>query len=244
VQDLTVAKDSLPPVPEDHVARQVRCFAAAQEKKDKDAVKKQRSRKILEREALIKRCRKQRLEGLPEEESPSEMTSGEEDDDDDDDDAELRYDTATTLAYLPDVRFLQEPVGGGSTSQASRVASAPIEGEEEWTEGRAHEGPSGRRSAEPVVLPSSSVALHPRARSPWTSLAGKSTPPPPETRAPSSGVRTRGQMASAAKRTPEASSTKALRSPGLTKGPTEGSSQKPSSGLGKPGAKPLIPMSG
>jgi hypothetical protein len=210
----------------------VRCFAVAQEKKDKDAVKKQRSRKILEREALIKRHRKQRLEGLPKEESPSEMTSGEEDD------------TATTLAYLPDVRFLQEPVDGGLTSQTSRAALTPVEGEEEWTEGRAHEGPSGRRSAEPVVLPSSSVALHPRARSPWTSLAGKSTPPPPETRAPSSGVRTRGQMASAAKRTPEASSTKALRSPGLTKGPTEGSSQKPSSGLGKPGAKPLIPMSG
>jgi hypothetical protein len=43
------------------------------------------------------------------------MASGEEDDDDDDD-AESQYDTVTTLAHLPDVRFLQEPVSGGSTS--------------------------------------------------------------------------------------------------------------------------------
>jgi hypothetical protein len=68
---------------------------------------------------LIKRRHKQRLEGLPEEESPPEMASGEEDDDDDDDDdddAESQYDTVTTLAHLPDVQFLQEPISGGSTS--------------------------------------------------------------------------------------------------------------------------------
>jgi hypothetical protein len=42
------------------------------------------------------------------EESLSEMALEEEDDDDDsnDDDAELWYDTATTLAHLPDVRSL------------------------------------------------------------------------------------------------------------------------------------------
>jgi hypothetical protein len=79
----------------------------AQEKKEKDAAKKRCNWKILEREALIKRRRKQRLEGLSEE-SPSEMASEEEgdDDDDDDDDAESRYDTMTTLAHLPDVRSL------------------------------------------------------------------------------------------------------------------------------------------
>jgi hypothetical protein len=117
VQDLTAVKDSPPSVPEDRAARQVRRFSAAQEKKEKHATKKWRNRKILEREALIKRCRKQRLEGLSEEESPSETASEEEgDDDDDDDDARSRYDTATTLAHLLDVRSLQEPVGGGSTS--------------------------------------------------------------------------------------------------------------------------------
>jgi hypothetical protein len=58
MQDLTAAKDSLSPVPEDHVARQVRHFTTAQEKKGKDATKKRCNRKILEREALIKRHRK------------------------------------------------------------------------------------------------------------------------------------------------------------------------------------------
>jgi hypothetical protein len=116
VQDLTAVKDSPSSVPEDRAARQVRRFSAAQEKKEKHATKKWRNRKILEREALIKRCRKQRLEGLSEEESPSETASEEEGDDDDDDDAGSRYDTATTLAHLLGVRSLQEPVGGGSTS--------------------------------------------------------------------------------------------------------------------------------
>jgi hypothetical protein len=90
----------------------------AQKKKEKDATKKWRNRKILEHEALNKRHRQQRLEGLPMEESPYETASGEEDDGDDDmdDDAESWYDTATALAHLPDMRFLQELVGGWSTS--------------------------------------------------------------------------------------------------------------------------------
>jgi hypothetical protein len=35
------------------------------------------------------------------------------DDDDNDDDARSCYDTVTTLAHLPNVRSLQEPVGRG-----------------------------------------------------------------------------------------------------------------------------------
>jgi hypothetical protein len=52
------------------------------------------------------------------EESPYEMALGEEDDGDDDidDDAESWYNTTTALAHLPDMRFLQEPIGGWSTS--------------------------------------------------------------------------------------------------------------------------------
>jgi hypothetical protein len=115
VQDLSAVKDSPPLVPEDHAARQVRRFSVAQEKKEKDATKKRCNRKILEREAFIKRRRQQRLEGLPEEESLSE-TALEEEDDSDDNDAGSRYDTATFLAHLPDVWSLQGPVGGGSTS--------------------------------------------------------------------------------------------------------------------------------
>jgi hypothetical protein len=54
VQDLSAVKDLLPPVPEDHAARQVRRLFAAQEKKEKDTAKTRRNRKILEREALRK----------------------------------------------------------------------------------------------------------------------------------------------------------------------------------------------
>jgi hypothetical protein len=162
-----VVKDSWPPVPEDRAAREVRRLSTAQKKKDKDAAKKRQVRKALEREALNRRHRQQRLEGLPVEESPSEMASDDDDDDDSDDSgAESRYDTMTFLAHLPDVRSLQGPIGGGSTSQASRAALAPVEGEEKLAGGRAREGPSERGSTAPGVLPTTSVVPHPRVQSP------------------------------------------------------------------------------
>jgi hypothetical protein len=49
----------------------------------------------------------------------------------------------TSLAHLPDVRPLLEPIGG-STSQASREVSAPIEGEGELGERGAGAGPLAR----------------------------------------------------------------------------------------------------
>jgi hypothetical protein len=139
----------------------VRHLSTAREKKEKDAAKTRHNRKIHEREALLKCHRQQWLEGLLEEESPSETALEEEEDDNNDNNAGSRFDTVTFLAHLPDVRSLQGPVGMGSTSQASRADSAPVEGEEERPEGRAHEGPSERRSAELGVLPMTSVA-------PWT----------------------------------------------------------------------------
>jgi hypothetical protein len=142
VQDLTAVKDSPPPVPEDRAAREVRRLFAAREKKEKDVVKTRRDRKARERKVLLRHRRQQQLEDLPEEEFPSESVSEEEGDDNDDDDVGSRYDTVTFLVYLPDVRSLQGPVGGGSTSRASRAASTPVEGKEERPEGRAHEGPS------------------------------------------------------------------------------------------------------
>jgi hypothetical protein len=59
------------------------------------------------------------------------MASEEESDDSDDNDAGSRYDTATFLVHLPDVRSLQGPIGGGPTSQVSRATLVPVEGEEE-----------------------------------------------------------------------------------------------------------------
>jgi hypothetical protein len=145
MQDLSAVKDSRPSVLEDHAAQEARCILAAQKQGEKDAAKKRQIRKALEREALNRRRRQQRLDGLPIEESPSETASKEEEvEDSDDDDAGSRYDTMTFLAHLPDVRPLLEPISRGSTSQALRVVSAPVEGEEELAKGRAREGPSER----------------------------------------------------------------------------------------------------
>jgi hypothetical protein len=104
---------------------------ASQQKEVKVAAKKSQIHKAQEQEALKKRRRQQSLDGLPLEESPSETVSGENDDDSDEDDAALsRYDAATGLADLPDVHPFLEPIGG-STSQASRLASVSVEVEEE-----------------------------------------------------------------------------------------------------------------
>jgi hypothetical protein len=81
---------------------------------------------------LKKHRRQQSLDKLPLEESPSETVSGE-DDDSGDDDAWSRYNTVTSLAHLPNVRPFLESIGG-STSQASRGALAPVEGEGELGE--------------------------------------------------------------------------------------------------------------
>jgi hypothetical protein len=244
MQDLLVVKDSWPPVPKDHAAREVRHLFVAQKKKEKDAAKKCQIRKALECEALNRLRRQQRREGLPIEESPSETASEEDEDEGSDDNgAESRYDTMTFLAHLPDVQSLQGPVGGGSTSQVLRVASSPIEGEKEPAGGRAREGPSEKVSTAPGGLPTTSMAPRPHVRSPQTSLAGGPTTLMPETRASSSGVRTHGQMASSAQRTLEALSAQAPRSSGPSGGLMEGLSQKPSSGSGTLGTRPLIPLS-
>jgi hypothetical protein len=166
------------------------------------------------------------------------MASEEESDDSGNNDAGSRYDTMTFLSHLPDVQSLQGPIGGGSTSRASRVASAPVEREEERPEERAHEGPSERRSAKPKAPLTTSVALRTCAQSPCTSSGGGAVASMPEVEAPSSGVRTRGQT------TAGASSAQARGCSRPTRGLTEGLSPRASGGSGKPGTKPLIPMSG
>jgi hypothetical protein len=109
----------------------VRRLSTAQEKKEKDVAKMRRNRKICEREVVLRHRHQQRLKGLPEEESSFKMASEEESDDSGNNDAGSLYDTATFLSHLPDVWSLQGPVGGGSTSRASRAALAPVEREEE-----------------------------------------------------------------------------------------------------------------
>jgi hypothetical protein len=161
VQNLSAVKESRPSVPEDRAAREARRLLAAQKEEEKDAAKKRQVWKTLEQEALKKRHRQQSLKGLPLEESPSETVSGE-DEDSGDDDARSWYDTVTFLAHLLDVRPLLEPVRG-STSQASRKVSAPVEGEGEPREGKARVGPSARGATSSGAPREGSVAPLPRA---------------------------------------------------------------------------------
>jgi hypothetical protein len=110
---------------------------------------------------LKKRHRQQSLDGLPLEESPSETVSGE-DEDSGDDDTGSRYDTATYLAHLLDVRPLLEPIGG-STSRASREASGPVEEEGEPGERETRVGPSARGATSSEVPQEGSVSPIPIA---------------------------------------------------------------------------------
>jgi hypothetical protein len=238
---LTAVKDSSPPVPEDHVAREVRRLSMAREKREKDAAKMRCGRRIRECEALLRRCRQQWLEGLPEEESPVESVSEEESNDND---TGSQYKTTTFLMHLPDVRSRRYPSAGGSTSQASRAASAPVEGEEDRPEERAHEGPLERRSAEPGIPLTTFAAPRTCTQSPRTLSAGGAAASMPEAGALSPGIRTRGQVALMTQRTLRTSSAQARGSSRPTRGSMECSSQGALGSSGKPGTKPLNPMSG
>jgi hypothetical protein len=115
---LSAVRDTRPPLSEDQPAREVRRHQASLKKKAKDTAKKRQIRKAKEKEALKKRRRQQSFDGIPLEESPSKMVSGEDDDDDDsdgDDDALSWYDAATGLADLSDVRPFLEPIGGSTS---------------------------------------------------------------------------------------------------------------------------------
>jgi hypothetical protein len=169
------------------------------------------------------------------------MVSGE-DDDSGDDDAWSWYDTVTSLAHLPNVWPLLEPIGG-STSQVSREALAPVEGKGEPGERGAGAGPSARGAAPSRAPQEGSVAPLPRARSPRVQPAVGAAVSASEVRAPSTGVRTQGQLASAAQRSSDAPLARAPRSIRLTGGSTVGPSQALPGGSGLPVSRPLVPLS-
>jgi hypothetical protein len=107
LQGMRDVRASPPPVPEDAERRAENRALAEAHKERKDADEARRKRKSLERDELEKRRRRQRLEGLPEEPSPSsssmEFSS-------DDDESEVGR---GPLDHLPDVR---ETVPGASAS--------------------------------------------------------------------------------------------------------------------------------
>ena len=109
-------RDSPPPIPEDARRRAANRAHAEAKKKKKDAKEARRNKKILKHEALEKRCRRQKQDGLPVELSPSPSLS--EDSLDEDDRIERGR---GPLDHLPDV---------GETTLGALVSSPAFLGEE------------------------------------------------------------------------------------------------------------------
>ena len=101
--------DSPPPVPEDARRRAANRAHAEAQKKKKDAKEARRNKKIVEREALEKRRRCQKQDGLPVELSPSPSLS-----EDSEDDGFERG--RGPLDHLPDVR--ETAIGASASSPA------------------------------------------------------------------------------------------------------------------------------
>jgi hypothetical protein len=110
---LSVLRETRPPVPEDRPAREARRQHASKKKQTKETAKKRAIRKAKEVEALKKLQRQQTIDGVPLAPSPSETILGEDDDSSgEDDDALSRYEAATGLGDLPNIRPLLEPIRG------------------------------------------------------------------------------------------------------------------------------------
>ena len=111
------------PVPEDAGQRAINRAHADAQKKRKDAKAAKRTKHILAREALDKRRRQQRKDGLPLEESPSTSLSMEASDGNDKGEG-----GRGPLDHLPDVVEVAPEVSASSPR--------PREGEEKRTRGR------------------------------------------------------------------------------------------------------------
>jgi hypothetical protein len=117
-QGLRIYKPVRPPVPEDAAGRAARRLATEKEKEKKDAEKARARERMLAREALEKRRRRQARDGLPRESSPETPDDDYDDNDDDDEDDDM----AARLGLIPDLRL-----GQGSLSQppSGLAPSAP-----------------------------------------------------------------------------------------------------------------------
>ena len=160
-------RSSPPPVPEDAGQRAINRAHADAQKKRKDAKAAKRTKHILAREALDKRRRQQRKEGLPLEESPSMSLSTEASDGNDKGEV-----GRGPLDHLPDVEevapgaSVSSPAPPGRGEEADPgPAVAPSGAEADTPEARA----LGKRAVSPV---SSAVAAEP--------VAVEATPPAPQ----------------------------------------------------------------
>jgi hypothetical protein len=216
-QDLSALREMRPPVLEDRPAREARRRHASKKKQVKETAKKRLIRKAKEVEALKKLWRQQAIDGVPLAESPSETVSGEDDDDSDgeDNDALSRYEAATGLGDLPDIRPLLEPVGGSSSSVVV------VEKTEEEAEKEA--GPSTGGATLPWAQQGGSTEPPAPIQAPPAQAEVGAAAPASSSVVPPVGVRTLGQLASEAQRMQGGVSARAPRS------------ARPTATVGRPG---------
>jgi len=149
-QGIRDVRGSPPPVPEDARRRSVNRARAEEAKKKKDAKEAKRTKKLLAREKLDARRRRQRLDGLPLEPSPSSSVS------DSSSDGGGREVGTACLGHLPDIREMVPgaparsltPLGGGG-GVPGPVAARP---------GAEADTPEARVSEERAVSPMGSTA--------------------------------------------------------------------------------------
>jgi hypothetical protein len=155
---LRIYKPVMPPVPEDAADRAVRRLAVEKEKEKKDAKKARARERMLAREALEKRRRRQARDGLPRESSLETPDDDDEDDDDDDEDDDM----AARLRLSPDPRPGQGSLGrppSGLAPSAPGVGTPRSPSEE-------------RRQAEGVLDPFAETIV--------VTSGGRADPPAPQ----------------------------------------------------------------
>jgi hypothetical protein len=159
-QGLRIYKPARPPVPEDAADRAARRLAAEKEKEKKDAEKARARERMLAREALEKRRRRQARDGLPLEPLPD--TPDDDDDDNDDEDDDM----ATRLGLSPDSRL-----GQGSSSQPPSGLAPSVPGA-----GTPRSQSEERRQAEGVLDPLAEII--------GVTPGSQADPPVPQEQAP------------------------------------------------------------
>jgi hypothetical protein len=215
-----------PPVPEDAADRAAWRLAAKKEKEKKDTKKARARERMLAREALEKRRRRQARDGLPREPSPETPDDDDDDDDDDDEDDDM----AARLGLSPDLRL-----GQGSPSQPPSGMAPSVPGA-----GTSRSQSEERRQAEGV--------LDPLAETVVVTPGSQADPPAPQEQVPvlvtqeagpSVVVTTPGQTALSAPRASEAET--------MPK-PAVGQPSAAPTGIGARGASPqarlALPQSG
>jgi hypothetical protein len=218
VQDLSAVKESRPPVPEDQASREARRLSAAQKKEEKDVAKKRQVKTALEHEALKsaatnRASRVSRSRNLPPRWSQGRMKTAATTTPGHGMISRLFWRTSPTCGpYWSPLGVDLPGIEGSLTAhRGGRRASRGKGPNGSFREGiYLAWGPAGR-----------SVAPRPRAQSPRTLPVGGAMASASEARAPSTGVRTRGQIASSAQRSSGAPSARAPRSTRPTGGSTE-----------------------